>query len=103
MTPLHFAFSSQQSSQQMSIENDDDDDDEELEADEEGEDLKVIKLLLEHGANVHSQNDSGKTPSQLASSARKMRQSSSRPLVPLVPLTRYGEFPSIEKTRHFSE
>jgi ankyrin repeat protein len=78
MTPLHFAYSSQQ----MFIENDDDDDDE-LEADEEGEDLKVIKLLLEHGANVHSQNDSGKTPSQLASSVRKMRRSS-RPLVPLI-------------------
>jgi ankyrin repeat protein len=82
MTPLHFAMSSH--SPYRFIECDTEGNirvmraESEVEMDEEA--LRVIELLLEHGANVHLQNDRGKTPLQTASVKMKheLEQSLSR-------------------------
>jgi len=66
VTPLHFALSS--SLQGIFIDDDSRDREELLE-----ENLKTIELLLEHGANVHLQDDHGKTPVQVASAKAKQQ------------------------------
>jgi ankyrin repeat protein len=68
MTPLHFALSSR--SPYRFIEYDMEGNGRAMEAEPDvemdEETLVVIELLLEHGANVHLQNDHGKTPLQIA-------------------------------------